>query len=150
MTAAFTLHDRLAADTTTVTDMSLCRCLLMEDARYPWLILVPRIDGLREFHEVPHDRRGELLDEIGDASRALQQLTHPDKLNVAALGNQVPQLHIHVVARRTSDDAWPGPVWGLGAAEPYTDTVRQQFLAGLRKKLGAENAVPGSTAAGSD
>jgi diadenosine tetraphosphate (Ap4A) HIT family hydrolase len=131
----FVLHDKLAADTEWVTDLPLCRCLLMRDGRFPWLILVPRIADLREFHDVPNAQRAALMQEIEQASRALQQLTHAYKLNVAALGNQVPQLHIHVIARQTEDAAWPGPVWGVGNPEPYPPPALASFLAGLRQAL---------------
>ena len=135
MSTAWTLHDRLQADTTDVADLTLCRCLLMEDARFTWLILVPRIADLRELHEVPRADRETLFDEIETVSAALQSLTQAHKLNVAALGNQVPQLHIHVIARQQDDAAWPGPVWGVGSATPYTDPAREALLDALRAQL---------------
>ena len=92
MTADFQLHDQLAADTALIADLPLSRCLLMQDARFPWIILVPRIANLRELHEVPEPVRLTLFEEIEQVSTALQQLTGAHKLNVAALGNQVPQL----------------------------------------------------------
>lgn len=131
----FILHEKLAADTEWVTDLPLCRCLLMQDARFPWLILVPRIADMRELHDVPNPQRDALLEEIEQASLVLQQLTHAHKLNVAALGNQVPQLHIHVIARQTDDDAWPGPVWGVGSPAPYPAAALNSFLEELRKAL---------------
>jgi diadenosine tetraphosphate (Ap4A) HIT family hydrolase len=126
--STFVLHERLAADTSLVCELPLSRCLLMNDARYPWLILVPRIADLRDLHEVPAENRQVLFDEIDQTSRALINLTAAFKINVAALGNQVPQLHIHVIARQQDDPAWPGPVWGVGQATPYSD-------AGLKKTL---------------
>ena len=131
----FTLHEKLAADTEWVADLPLCRCLLMRDARFPWLILVPRLAELREFHDVPSQHRTQLFDEIEQASLALESITQAHKLNVAALGNQVPQLHIHVIARQTEDAAWPGPVWGVGSAEAYPPADLQALLAALRSKL---------------
>jgi diadenosine tetraphosphate (Ap4A) HIT family hydrolase len=135
MSDPFTLHDRLSTDTTLLTDMPLCRWLLMDDARFPWLILVPRIAGLRELHEVAQQHRTQLFDEIDLASRVLSDLSDAHKLNVAALGNQVPQLHIHIVARQLTDAAWPGPVWGVGEARRYEDVERDALLANLRAKL---------------
>lgn len=135
MSATWTLHERLQADTTQVADLALCRCLLMEDARFPWFILVPRIADLRELHDIPRSHRETLFDEIEAASTALQSLTQAHKLNVAALGNQVPQLHIHVIARQPDDAAWPGPVWGVGSATAYTDAAREALLGKLRARL---------------
>ncbi len=126
--SGFTLHSQLAADTTLVRDLDICRCLLMEDSRFPWLILVPRIADLRELHEVPRAQRETLFNEIAAASQALERVISPHKINVAALGNQVPQLHIHVIARNTDDAAWPNPVWGSGAAEPYGNAAREALL----------------------
>ena len=135
MSESFVLNDQLYRDTTLVADLSLCRCLLMNDARYPWLILVPRIDGLVEFHEVPRAHRVTLYDEIELASRALSRICDAHKLNVAALGNQVSQLHIHIIARQLDDPAWPGPVWGVGDAQPYVDETRISLLQNLNKLL---------------
>ncbi len=115
----FTLHPRLAADTLEIADLPLCKVLLMKDARYPWLILVPRRDGLREIHQLKVRARSELMEEIAQCSQIIESLFAPDKINVGALGNLVPQLHIHVIGRRTDDAAWPGPVWGVGETEPY-------------------------------
>ncbi len=117
----FELHPRLAADCFDVGTLPLCQLLLMNDGRFPWCILVPRIAGLRDLHDVPHDRRIDLFDEIERVSKALEHLGPTDKMNVAALGNMVPQLHVHVIARTTTDAAWPGPVWGVGTAAPYPD-----------------------------
>ncbi len=119
MSADFQLHERLAADTVLVCELTLCSCLLMQDSRYVWLILVPRIPGMRDLHNIPEKHRGDLFAEIDQASRALEQVADAHKINVAALGNQVPQLHVHVIARQTNDAAWPGPVWGVGQAEPF-------------------------------
>ena len=141
MTADFQLHDQLAADTALIADLPLSRCLLMQDARFPWIILVPRIANLRELHEVPEPVRLTLFEEIEQVSTALQQLTGAHKLNVAALGNQVPQLHIHVIARQTDDAAWPGPVWGVGTAQPYPSEQLQNFQQALRATLNPEDAV---------
>jgi diadenosine tetraphosphate (Ap4A) HIT family hydrolase len=117
----FALHSRLAADCFVIGDLTLCRVLLNNDARFPWCILVPRLTDLRDLHDVPAAHRTTLFDEIEHVSIALQQIGRADKMNVAALGNMVPQLHIHVIARRTSDAAWPAPVWSAGTGTPYDD-----------------------------
>ncbi len=117
---SFTLHPTLARDTVEVARLPLCRVLLMKDRRFPWLILVPERKDTREIHELPPEDRSRLIEEIALAGQALVRLFSPAKLNVGALGNIVPQLHIHVVARFENDPAWPGPVWGSGPAVPYT------------------------------
>ena len=115
----FTLDPRLAADTVPVGDLTLSCVLLMNDARFPWLILVPRRAGLVELADLsPEDAQG-LMEEIRIATRVMLALSQPDKVNVGALGNVVAQLHVHVVGRFRSDPAWPGPVWGHGARTPY-------------------------------
>lgn len=131
----FVLHERLASDTHPVCDWPLSAVLLADDATYPWLILVPRRDGLRDFHDVAAADRPALMDEIDRASTALQTVYSPDKINVAALGNMVPQLHVHVIARTADDAAWPGPVWGAAPAEPYGEAELAATLAGLRRVL---------------
>jgi diadenosine tetraphosphate (Ap4A) HIT family hydrolase len=134
----FTLHDRLAADSVALGDGPLSSVRLMHDRRYRWLILVPRRAGLREIHELAAADRALLIEEIALAGQALQAATRAAKINVGALGNLVPQLHVHVVARSPGDPAWPGPIWGHGRPEPYdaaalaAECVRlQQALAPL-------------------
>ncbi len=131
----FRLHDQLHADTYTVKDLPLCRVLLMNDRRFPWTILVPRRDGLRDFHEVARADKATFHAEIDHVSEALKRLTGAYKINVAALGNMVPQLHVHVVARFEGDAAWPKPVWGQGTAEPYDPPVAGELIESLRKEL---------------
>lgn len=127
----FALHPRLAQDTVEVARLQLCRVLVMKDRRFPWLILVPERESIREIHELTPEDRAALVEEIARAGEALTRLFQPDKLNVGALGNLVPQLHVHVVARRTTDPAWPGPVWGSGAAVPYEESEIEE----LRERL---------------
>ena len=131
----FNLDPRLAADTIVLGDLALCHVLLMNDARFPWLILVPARDGLREIVDLPAADRAVLMEEIAAASRALTAVAGPEKLNVGALGNIVGQLHVHVVARRAGDAAWPGPVWGAGTAEAYQPAARDRMMAALRDAL---------------
>jgi diadenosine tetraphosphate (Ap4A) HIT family hydrolase len=131
----FVLDDRLAADTVHLTDWALSRVLLMNDARYPWLILVPRRAGLVEFHDLAHAERMVLCEEIARASRGLKAHTAALKINVGALGNVVAQLHVHVVARNPGDAAWSGPVWGHGAREPYGPGALERTLSELAVRL---------------
>ena len=136
MTAStFQLHPQLAQDTWLVTDLPLCRVLLMNETRYPWVILVPRRQDIREIHELTAMERQPLWQESDQLSRALMKLFKPDKLNIAALGNQVPQLHIHHIARFQTDAAWPAPVWGKFPPQAYTATEAaaqiQHLLAAL-------------------
>lgn len=134
-TAGFSLDPRLAADTHPVADLGLSRLLLMDDARYGWLILVPRRAGLRELADLPRADQHRLLDEIGIARSALDALGPYDKLNLGALGNIVEQLHVHVIARRRDDAAWPGPVWGHGARLAHAPDALADRLQRLRGAL---------------
>jgi diadenosine tetraphosphate (Ap4A) HIT family hydrolase len=131
----FELHSRLAADTAFVADWKLCRVLLMNDARYPWLILVPRRNDVTEIFELAPEDREMLMAEIALASERLKHFTHAAKINVGALGNLVPQLHTHIVARNPGDAAWPGPVWGHGRAEPYSASALETLVGELVKTL---------------
>ena len=138
----FILHERLAADCITVDDWPLCRVLLMNDASYPWLILVPRRPALSEIHDVAETDLPQLTAEIVRASRALKSRFAADKINVGALGNMVPQLHVHVVARFAGDPAWPGPVWGARPAQPYASEELQQRVAALKAALQSTVSPP--------
>ena len=129
MSSVFQLHERLAADTVPVTVGPLSQILLMTDANFPWLVLVPQRPDLRDFHDLDAGDLTLATQEIVAASRVLEDNLRPDKINVAALGNQVPQLHIHVIARFHDDPAWPKPVWGVLPPKAYdpdelTDRVK--------------------------
>lgn len=117
--SSFTLDPRLEADTLPVGDLPLCSVLLMDDARFPWLILVPRLSDMSELTDLPEEDATRLMGEVRLAVGVMGELAKPDKVNVGALGNLVPQLHVHVVGRFRSDPAWPGPVWGHGSRTPY-------------------------------
>ena len=130
--AAWSLHPQLARDTATVGDLPLSRLLAMNDANFPWVILVPRRPAAVEIVDLDEADRMRLMTEIAQVSTALKQLTACDKLNVAAIGNVVPQLHVHVVARRKDDLAWPRPVWGAVPARPYGATELQSLVTALR------------------
>ena len=120
MTASFILDLRLAADTHPLARFELCDVRLMDDSHYPWLILVPRLPGLRDLIDLDVRERHLLSDEIDRASKVLRNAFRPDKLNVAALGNVVAQLHVHVIARFEEDPGWPAPVWGRVERNPYS------------------------------
>ena len=133
--AEFALDPRLQADTRHVAALRLCDVLLINDARYPWLILVPRHAGCVEILDLPEDARTTLWQEIQRVAAVLRDVAPCDKLNVGALGNIVRQLHVHIVARQEGDAAWPGPVWGHGRAEPYDDDGLQRLIPRLQQKL---------------
>ena len=135
MTAMFDLHPRLAQDSEPLVQLSLCQARLIKDARYPWLLLIPARDGLVEIHQLQAEDRGRLIEEIALASRTLEALFSPDKINVGALGNLVPQLHVHVIARRRGDPAWPGPVWGQGEALAYEPAEQNRIVGRLKAAL---------------
>ena len=137
---AFQLHPRLAADTQIVGDLPLCQLLLLNDRRFPWCVLVPRQADLRELHDLPADALASLMNEVVAVSRALKIHCNAFKINVGALGNLVPQLHVHVVGRRENDDAWPGPVWGHGQAIPYEEAEAARLRNALREACGAKLA----------
>jgi diadenosine tetraphosphate (Ap4A) HIT family hydrolase len=125
--AGWTLHPQLENDTVPVGDLALSRVLAINDADYPWLVLAPRRAGVREIFELGDDA-ARLIAEIAQVSRVLKDVTGCDKLNVAAIGNVVPQLHVHIVARWRTDPLWPKPVWGAvppraGAAAAFTEFV---------------------------
>jgi diadenosine tetraphosphate (Ap4A) HIT family hydrolase len=131
----WSLHPQLAQDTVPVGDLALSRVLLANDANFPWAILVPRRVGLVELIDLEENAQIQLLGEIAAAARALKSITECEKLNIAALGNQVPQLHVHVIARRHSDAAWPKPVWGAAAPAAYIPAVRDGLVGALRRAL---------------
>lgn len=135
MTTSFELHPRLAADCHVVGDLPLSRLLLMNDAQYPWFILVPRRAGAREIYLLDEADQLQLLRESSTLSQALMQAFKGDKLNLAALGNMVPQLHLHHIVRYASDPAWPAPVWGRQPPQPYAETARSERLQQLLSVL---------------
>ena len=113
------LHPQLAEDTVPIIELALSEVRLMDDANHPWLVLVPRVADVTELIDLDAVQRTQLTAEIDATSRALMALFKPDKLNIAALGNMVPQLHVHVIARFLNDIAWPRPVWGVANARRY-------------------------------
>lgn len=127
----FELDPQLAADTLPMGDFPLCRLLLMNDAQYPWFILVPRREEVSEVFQLSGDDQRQLWKESVELAEVLKDVFAADKLNLATLGNVVAQLHMHVIVRRKEDPAWPAPVWGRHPARPYT--VEQ--VAQIREKL---------------
>jgi diadenosine tetraphosphate (Ap4A) HIT family hydrolase len=135
--AGFALDPRLAADTCPVASLPLCDVRLMNDARYPWLILVPRRAGMIEIADLSDVDQTLLWQEVNHSSATLRSTSPCEKLNIGALGIIVRQLHVHVVARNYGDAAWPGPVWGHGKAVPYEPIAREALLEHLRNALPA-------------
>lgn len=131
MANSFTQDSRLTDSSHWIEDWPLCRVSLRNDKVWPWLYLVPRREGIREIFDLAEDDQTQLIREIARASKALQAIYAPDKINTAALGNMVPQLHVHVFARFKNDPAWPKPVWAVQQDEiPYTD---QEATAEIQK-----------------
>lgn len=133
---AWQLDPQLANDSHPISTGALCDIRLMDDANYPWLILVPRVADACELFDLAPQQRRALIEEIARTEQALKVLFTPDKLNVAALGNAVRQLHIHVIARHTTDPAWPSPVWGRTQARPYTPEQLSERSRRLITQLG--------------
>jgi len=131
----FKLHERLDKDCLLVGQFELCLLLISRDANYPWLILVPKRQDITEIFQLEKSDRQQLLEESCGLSQAMTELFAPDKLNIAALGNIVPQLHIHHIARYQSDPAWPGPVWGAVAADAYDPDMLSARCENLRQRL---------------
>jgi len=131
------LHPQLEKDCIIFGEFTLCTLLLLNDANYPWFILVPRRDNITELHQLSTTDQQQFLKESMFLSRCLEETFQPDKLNIAALGNVVPQLHVHHIARFTTDACWPKPVWGAVTAAPYQKeqlkTVKKQLLSWLNK-----------------
>ncbi len=138
MAETWTLHPQLERDTASIGDLPLSRVLIINDANYPWLLLVPRRPGVVELIDLDDVEQAQMMTEVTRVARALRTVTHCDKLNIAALGNVVPQLHVHVIARFRSDAAWPKPVWGAAAPRPYDREELLNFGQPLRKKIWLE------------
>lgn len=133
----FTLDPRIEADSIALTDLPLCAVRLMRDAAYPWLLLVPRRAEVSEIVDLEPAARMQLIAEIARASDALRATVACDKLNVAAIGNLISQLHVHIIARRRDDPAWPNPVWGQAPPQPYAPGAAEALIAALAARLEA-------------
>ena len=141
MLSGFILDPAFVATSIPLGALELCEARLQDDARYPWIVLIPRLEGLREIEELGSSQRAMFMEEAvlaGAAARAVGGALGfaVEKLNLGALGNVTPQLHLHVVGRRAGDPAWPGPVWGQGAAVPYGPGTRDAAVEAARKALG--------------
>ena len=132
---SWALNSQLLSDTVNIGDLPLCRLLVIKDSNYPWLLLVPRRHGATEITDLNEVEQAQLMTEINRVSLVLKDITKPDKLNVAALGNLVSQLHVHIIARRKTDAAWPRPVWGATPAIGYDRLEMDAFTKALRTKL---------------
>ena len=128
---AFKLDPQLEKDTVLISDWHLCQVRLMNDSRYPWVILIPKVEGVSEIHELTEEQQQLLLGESMRLSKALDLLFSPHKLNIAALGNMVRQLHVHHIVRYEDDASFPKPVWGVGDAVPYSTQVLEETISGL-------------------
>jgi diadenosine tetraphosphate (Ap4A) HIT family hydrolase len=133
--SAWSLHPQLEKDTINIGDLPLSRVLVIKDANYPWLLLVPRRPDAIEIIDLNEVEQAQLTTEISRVARALKEVTGAQKLNIAALGNVVPQLHVHIIARRTTDAAWPRPVWGVVPALPHDPQEVETFISALRRKI---------------
>ncbi len=134
--ATWSPHPQLASDTHGVGDLPLSRVLIIKDANFPWVILVPRRAGVSEVFDLNPEDQTQLMGEITRTGMALKEITACDKINIAALGNVVPQLHVHVIARSKSDAAWPQPVWGKLKPAPYDTRTLREFAGLLTRALG--------------
>ena len=134
----FTLHPQLQQDCIELGHFDLCTVLLMNDANYPWLILVPRRENITEIFQLKTTDQQLLHEESILLSRALHKTFKADKLNIAALGNIVPQLHVHHIVRYRKDIAWPAPAWGNSPAQPYAELKRQEMITTVRQMLGSQ------------
>jgi diadenosine tetraphosphate (Ap4A) HIT family hydrolase len=132
---AFALDPQLARDTVAVGDLPLARVLLMNDTNFPWLIAVPRHAGAVEIFDLDEPERAQLMRELALLAQILKDLTGCHKINIAAIGNVVPQFHVHVIARRRDDPAWPRPVWGALPPRPYAQAEREELIEAIRRKI---------------
>ena len=132
----FVLHPKLAKDTVGLGPSVLSAVRLVRDSRYPWILLVPRRPGLREFVDLEDNEQSLLLEEIRRCCELFKALHKPTKINIAMIGNIVPQLHVHVIARFRGDSSWPRPVWGVGEAVPYTKEDLQARVTRYKQFLG--------------
>ncbi len=133
--SAFELHARLAADCEILGDLVLCQILLMHDANYPWAIMVPKVNDIQEIYQLSYDDQQLLIKEMAYVGEKMQLLFKADKMNIAALGNMVPQLHVHVIARYSDDIAWPNPVWGAVDPLPYKERELDNRVRALREVM---------------
>lgn len=135
MVTPFTLHPQLKKDCFEIADFPLCKLLLCNDSNYPWFILVPKVENVQDIYQLEWQQQQQLLNESSLLSELLMQVYQGDKMNIAALGNVVPQLHIHHIVRFKTDQSWPKPIWGQQAITPYTDEEIQSVISTIESKL---------------
>jgi len=135
MSGGFEIDPRLAETSYPVGDWTLSHVRLVDDARWPWLLLIPRRKGAVELFDLPEHDRSVLIEEAARAARIVRDLIDADKTNVATLGNQVPQMHVHVIGRKIGDAAWPGPVWGVGEAVAHEPEALRQCIESVASKM---------------
>jgi diadenosine tetraphosphate (Ap4A) HIT family hydrolase len=133
--AGWTLDPALERDTIAVGDLPLCRVLLIKDANYPWLLLVPRRHHIVELTDLDTIEQAQLMTEMAHATRTLKAITGCDKINIATIGIVVPQMHVHVIARSRNDPAWPKPVWNAVPARPYDEAALSRLMTPLRARM---------------
>jgi diadenosine tetraphosphate (Ap4A) HIT family hydrolase len=131
----FVLNKQLEADTHLVCELENCSLRLLDDARWPWLVLVPRVAGIEEWHDLSKGQRIMIDDEVARIASHLKAITGCEKINIATIGNMVRQLHIHVIARNQGDANWPGPVWGYGEREPYEVDSAKAFIESFKSEF---------------
>ena len=136
MKQKISLDPRLSSDSARIGRLALCEVRLQDDARFPWLVLVPQREGISELFELAVADRAAAMEEIAQCAAALRAVTQCLKINVGALGNIVRQLQIHIVARNDGDAAWPGPVWGAGTRVPYSEMQKSELIERMRSALG--------------
>lgn len=135
------LHHQLAADTGAIGETQNVWLRWMNDQRYPWVIVVPKVEGIEEWYQLSVEQQQGLLEVVNRCAKHLQTLTGAEKINIGALGNKVPQLHVHVIARFSDDAAWPGAVWGKGEAEPLAEGEQPSWVSPLRDRLSHHGEV---------
>lgn len=131
----FVLDPRIERDSIYVTDLSLCQIRLQNDSRFPWVILIPKVENVIEVHDLIQSDQAQLIKESSIVATIVKKLTNCKKVNVANLGNIVSQLHWHVVGRTETDAAWPGPIWGVGSANDYEFSARQKLVKNIKQEL---------------
>ena len=131
----FQLDPRLEAGSEWVADLALCTLRLKDDARFPWLLLIPRRSEITEIYDLPPEDQRLMWEETTRMGKVLMRVCGGDKLNLGALGNVVPQFHMHLISRREGDAAWPGPVWGVGTSEPYLPERLEEILSAIRAEV---------------
>ncbi len=139
MNSRFILDARLEADSILIADGELSQFRLMNDARFPWLVLIPKVADASEWIDLPEPQQQLLLSEINIAAKVLREHFPCEKINIGALGNIVRQLHVHVILRTAHDEAWPGPIWGQGKPQPYSDAALGILIGKLQRTLSIDN-----------